>query len=101
MRETVVYSPQKGLFAFGIAFIKIVYYHWIKTVIVILVRIYTCAYLHHLDKAREILGARLNTIHNLYFYQRLMADLREALEQGKLAQFVTEFYRLYKKEEPL
>lgn len=62
---------------------------------------YTRAYLHHLDKAREILGARLNTIHNLHFYQKLMANLREALEQGKLAQFVTEFYRSYKKEEPL
>ncbi len=60
---------------------------------------YTRAYLHHLDKKREILGARLNTIHNLYFYQQVMANLREALEQGKLTSFVTEFYRSYKKEE--
>src|ERR1700759_5345769 len=44
---------------------------------------YTCkhysrAYLHHLDRCGEILGARLNTIHNLYYYQKLMADLRNA-----------------------
>jgi queuine tRNA-ribosyltransferase len=60
---------------------------------------YSRAYLHHLDKAREILGARLNTIHNLYFYEKLMANLRQAIEQGKLAQFVKDFYRQYKREE--
>ena len=59
---------------------------------------YTCqnfsrAYLHHLDKCKEILGSQLNTIHNLRYYQRLMAGLREAIEQGKLDNFVTEFYR--------
>lgn len=58
---------------------------------------YTCAnysraYLHHLDKCREILGARLNTIHNLFYYQRLMLDLREAIEQGTLTHFVEQFY---------
>ena len=58
---------------------------------------YTCqnfsrAYLHHLDKCHEILGAQLNTIHNLRYYQTLMAGLREAIEQGKLDDFVTEFY---------
>lgn len=57
---------------------------------------YTCqnysrAYLHHLDKAHEILGARLNSIHNLRYYQRLMLGLREAIEQGKLSDFVKEF----------
>jgi queuine tRNA-ribosyltransferase len=51
---------------------------------------YTCqnfsrAYLHHLDKCKEILGSQLNTIHNLRFYQRLMVDLREAIEQGRLS----------------
>lgn len=56
---------------------------------------YTRAYLHHLDRCHEILGARLNTIHNLYFYQQLMANLRQALEQGTLSQFVASFYRLY------
>ncbi len=58
---------------------------------------YTCgnysrSYLHHLDKCREILGARLNTIHNLYYYQKLMLGLRNAIEQGKLQQFVKKFY---------
>ncbi|MDR1057426.1 MAG: tRNA guanosine(34) transglycosylase Tgt [Coxiellaceae bacterium] len=51
---------------------------------------YTRAYLHHLDKCQEILGARLNTIHNLYFYQQLMANLRLVLEQGKLSPFIAE-----------
>ncbi len=50
---------------------------------------YTChhysrAYLHHLDRCREILGPRLNTIHNLHFYQRLMRRLREAIAAGRL-----------------
>ncbi|RJG47596.1 tRNA guanosine(34) transglycosylase Tgt [Motilimonas pumila] len=58
---------------------------------------YTCknysrSYLHHLDKCNEILGARLNTIHNLRHYQRVMQGLRNAIEQGKLDDFVTEFY---------
>lgn len=58
---------------------------------------YTCqhysrAYLHHLDKCNEILGARLNTIHNLYYYQELMRGIRAALEQGQFEQFVTDFY---------
>ncbi|TLU61667.1 tRNA guanosine(34) transglycosylase Tgt [Thalassotalea litorea] len=60
---------------------------------------YTCknyskAYLHHLDKCNEILGAQLNTMHNLRFYQRVMQDLRDAIEQGKLDDFVAEFYAL-------
>lgn len=50
---------------------------------------YTCrnfsrSYLHHLDKTGEILGSQLNTIHNLTYYQTLMQQLREAIEQGKL-----------------
>ncbi|WP_440590220.1 tRNA guanosine(34) transglycosylase Tgt [Oceanospirillum sediminis] len=58
---------------------------------------YTCqnfsrSYLHHLDKCKEMLGAQLNTIHNLRYYQRLMASLREAIEQGKLDDFVGDFY---------
>jgi queuine tRNA-ribosyltransferase len=56
---------------------------------------YTCknysrAYLYHLDKCKEILGARLNTIHNLRYYQTLMFNLRTAIEQGKLASFSKE-----------
>jgi queuine tRNA-ribosyltransferase len=50
-------------------------------------RNYTRAYLHHLERCHEILGARLNTIHNLYYYQKLMFNLRVAIEQGKLASF--------------
>ncbi|WP_428838708.1 tRNA guanosine(34) transglycosylase Tgt [Oceanospirillum multiglobuliferum] len=58
---------------------------------------YTCqnfsrGYLHHLDKCKEMLGAMLNTIHNLRYYQRLMAGLRDAIEQGKLDDFVSDFY---------
>lgn len=53
---------------------------------------YTRAYLHHLDKSHEILGARLNTIHNLRYYQTLMLGLRTAIEQGKLDDFVNNFY---------
>jgi len=47
-------------------------------------RNYSRAYLHHLDKCNEILGSRLNTIHNLAFYQTLMRRLREAVEAGGL-----------------
>lgn len=59
---------------------------------------YTCknyskAYLHHLDKCNEMLGAELNTLHNLRFYQRVMQGLRDAIEQGKLDEFVEDFYR--------
>ena len=57
---------------------------------------YTRAYLHHLDKCNEILGARLNTLHNLRYYQRLMSDLRMAIEVGKLGEFITTFKRYYK-----
>jgi queuine tRNA-ribosyltransferase len=60
---------------------------------------YTCknysrAYLHHLDKCKEILGSQLNTLHNLHFYQKVMQGLREAIEQGKLDDFVKAFYTL-------
>jgi queuine tRNA-ribosyltransferase len=58
---------------------------------------YTCknysrAYLHHLDRCNEILGARLNTIHNLHHYQKLMQGLRAAIAAGKLDDFVADFY---------
>ncbi|KAG1716889.1 hypothetical protein ID866_302 [Astraeus odoratus] len=45
-------------------------------------RNYSRAYLHHLDRCNEILGARLNTIHNLRYYQRLMSGLRKAIEEA-------------------
>jgi queuine tRNA-ribosyltransferase len=56
-------------------------------------RNYSRAYLHHLDKCREILGARLNTIHNLFYYQTLMRGLREAIAAGTLEPFIAEFRR--------
>ncbi len=49
------------------------------------------AYLRHLDRCNEILGSVLATLHNLRYYQRLMADLRSAIAQGRLATFVNEF----------
>lgn len=49
-------------------------------------------YLHHLDKCGEMLGSMLNTIHNLRHYQRLMAGLRSAIQQGTLTDFVEDFY---------
>ena len=48
-------------------------------------RNFSRAYLHHLQRANEILGARLNTIHNLHYYLQLMRELREAIEVGQLA----------------
>jgi queuine tRNA-ribosyltransferase len=48
-------------------------------------RHFSRAYLYHLQKANEILGARLNTLHNLHFYLQLMKELREAIEAGRLA----------------
>ena len=56
-------------------------------------RHYSRAYLRHLDKCGEILGARLNTIHNLHYYQQLMRELREAIEKGELQAYVDEFHR--------
>lgn len=59
---------------------------------------YTCknysrSYLHHLDRCNEILGARLNTMHNLHHYQKLMQGLRAAIAEQKLEEFVAEFYQ--------
>jgi queuine tRNA-ribosyltransferase len=59
---------------------------------------YTCthfsrAYLHHLFRAGEILGSMLNTIHNLHFYQAIMAEMRAAIEAGTLEQWSAAFAR--------
>lgn len=61
---------------------------------------YTCqhfsrAYLHHLHKCGEMLSAQLGTIHNLRFYQTLMANIRHAIEQGEFDQFAKAFYDKY------
>ena len=58
---------------------------------------YTCknysrAYLRHLDKCHEILGSRLNTIHNLYYFQELMKKIRSSIEQNSFETFAESFY---------
>lgn len=60
---------------------------------------YTCqhftrAYLHHLDRCREILGSTLNTIHNIHYYQQLMAELRAAIATQTLSDSVARFEEL-------
>ncbi len=64
---------------------------------------YTCqnftrGYLYHLDKCGEMVGAQLNTIHNLRFYQRHMAAIRDAIEHNDLRQFASDFYERQKIE---
>lgn len=54
-------------------------------------RNYTRSYLRHLDRCNEILGSRLNTIHNLHFYLSLMRSLRSALSAGTLESWAREF----------
>lgn len=63
-------------------------------------RHYSRAYLHHLDKCNEMLGAHLNTVHNLRYYQRLMAGLRQAIENDDLDAFVADFYAKRQKPVP-
>ncbi len=58
---------------------------------------YTCqnfsrAYLHHLDKTREILGAQLNTIHNVHYYLTLMQQMRTAIAEQRFTDFYQKFY---------
>ncbi|WP_372591393.1 tRNA guanosine(34) transglycosylase Tgt [Guyparkeria sp.] len=55
-------------------------------------RHYSRAYLKHLHRTREVLGARLNTIHNLHYYQVLMAEMREAIEADAFDAFRARFY---------
>ena len=57
---------------------------------------YTCrgftrAYLHHLQRVNEILGSRLNTLHNLHYYQRLMRDIRDAIAAGRYAGLAAQY----------
>jgi queuine tRNA-ribosyltransferase len=61
---------------------------------------YTCrnfsrAYLHHLDKCGEMLSGQLNTIHNLYFYQQLMRNIRLAISEGRFGDYVAAFTSAY------
>jgi queuine tRNA-ribosyltransferase len=55
-------------------------------------RNYSRAYLRHLYRCNEILGARLNTIHNLSYYQALMAELRDAIADGRFDSWRADFY---------
>ena len=52
---------------------------------------YSRAYLYHLDRCDEMLGPRLNTVHNLHYYHRLMDRIRAAIEAGTFTQFAAEF----------
>lgn len=66
---------------------------------------YTCqqfsrAYLHHLDKCRELLGSQLNTLHNLHYYLGLMTGLRQAIEQHNLREFVQACYAGWQLDSP-
>ncbi len=66
---------------------------------------YTCqnysrSYLRHLDKCKEMLGAHLNTIHNLHYYQELMRDIRSAIENKQYDEFVEQFYQLRGENSP-
>ena len=53
---------------------------------------YTRSYLKHLDNCKEILGLRLNTIHNLYYYHSLMSKIRKSIRENKFKNFVKDFY---------
>ncbi len=55
-------------------------------------RNYSRSYLRHLDKCKEILSSRLNTIHNLHYYQQLMKDIRQAIEEGRFEPYIEAFY---------
>jgi queuine tRNA-ribosyltransferase len=56
-------------------------------------RQFSRAYLHHLQRINEMLGSRLNTLHNLHYYQELMAALRAAVVRGELGSFADGFRR--------
>jgi queuine tRNA-ribosyltransferase len=58
-------------------------------------RNYSRAYLKHLDRCKEMLGSHLATVHNLFFYQQLMAGLRNAIENNRLSEFATRFLGEY------
>jgi queuine tRNA-ribosyltransferase len=64
-------------------------------------RFYSRAYLRHLDKCKEMLGSRLNTLHNLHYYLNLMEELRDAVAKKELDIFVQRFYQLRGKVAPV
>lgn len=62
-------------------------------------RSYTRAYIHHLFKAKEMLGMRLLVLHNLYFYNHLMEEIRTAIEEQRYESFRKDFIDLYESGE--
>ena len=56
---------------------------------------YTRAYLHHLVRADEMLGARLLSIHNIHFLENLMKGIRTAIKEDRFLEFKAEFYEKY------
>ena len=54
-------------------------------------RHFSRAYLHHMQKANEITGARLNTLHNLAFYLQIMQEMRDAIEENRFAEWQEQF----------
>jgi queuine tRNA-ribosyltransferase len=64
-------------------------------------RNYSRAYLRHLDRCKEILGSRLNTIHNLHFYLRLMSALRSAICRGEIMGFARDFLATRRGADPV
>ena len=61
---------------------------------------YSRAYLHHLDKTKEILGSILSSYHNIFYYQTLMSQIREAIETESFAKFIKDFYNKRQKLVP-
>ena len=53
---------------------------------------YSRAYLNHLDRTNEMLGSILSSYHNIYYYQSLMKDIRDSIEDNIFAKFVKDFY---------
>ena len=63
-------------------------------------RRYSRAYIRHLIKAKEMLGMRLCVLHNLYFYNHLMEDIRDAIEEGRFAEFKKEMISNFEADDP-
>ena len=64
-------------------------------------RNFSRAYLHHLDKCNEILASTLMSIHNLSYFNKLMTDIRQSLEENKFEEFVDSFYDMRSLKKPI
>ena len=60
-------------------------------------RRYSLGYLHHLFRVKEMLGYRLATIHNIHFFQQLMQNARQAIQENRFRQFKQEFLETYRR----